>query len=436
MLLRLGVWLLLPAAAVAQTYSSYGDPILAELLEDALERNPQVREAFAHYQAARARVPQATAFPDPMLSVTQHARTPETRVGPQTTTLSVSQRFPWFGKLSDQGKVAAKRAAVQGEMYEARRAEIVRQLKLAYFDLAFIDRALTITHEETELLDHYETLAQARYSQGEGLQQSVLKLQAEITRLLNRKRELESRRVDAEAVINTLRNRPPTETIAAVARLAEIPKSGIDREKLYAVGRERRPEVNAAFLEIESEEKAVHLARRQYYPDFTVGASWGNVLGRRDEPGRMNPPPGNGKDVYSVTVGVNIPIFRSKYDAGVHEASERFTASREAYRGIVDQVELSVRSISFRIDTLQEQIALFEGALLPQAEQALESAETGYSTGVSGVLDLLDSERVLLDARLGLARLESDYMKALAEMERAIGTAFPLDEADQAEVRP
>ncbi|MEZ5396186.1 MAG: TolC family protein [Bryobacterales bacterium] len=165
MLLRLGVWLLLPVAALAQTHSTYGDPHLAELIADALERNPQVREAFAHYQAARARVPQATALPDPMLSVTQHARTPETRVGPQTTLVSVSQRFPWFGKLSDQGKLAAKRASVQAELYEARRAEVVRQLKLAYFDLRYIDQALVIAGEETELLEHYETLAQARYSQ-------------------------------------------------------------------------------------------------------------------------------------------------------------------------------------------------------------------------------------------------------------------------------
>ena len=53
------------------------------------------------------------------------------------------------------------------------------------------------------------------------------------------------------------------------------------------------------------------------------------------------------------------------------------------------------------------------------------SAEAAYSTGQLGVLDLLDSERVLLEVRLGLAQLNTDYFKALAEMERAVGTAFP-----------
>ncbi len=435
MRLCIWAWLLLPLAAAAQPYSSHDDPQLGALIADALERNPQVREAFSRYQAARLRVPQVTALPDPMLAVTQHARTPETRVGPQTTVLSLTQRFPWFGKLSDQGKVAAKQAAVQDEMYRARRAELVRQVKLAYFDLGYLDRALRIAEEEEKLLSHYETLAQARYSQGVGLQQAAVRLQAEITRVLSKRRELMRQRVDAEAVLNTLRDRPAGDPVA-VGRAQERPRVKLDVEALYALGRRNRPEATAAFLQIESDEKSVQLAQRQYYPDFTLGASWGNVLGRRDEPGRMNPPPSNGKDVYSVSVGVNIPIFRSKYDAGVQEAIERQSASREAYRGVVNQVELSVRSIGFRLETVEEQIDLFERALLPQSEQALRSAETAYATGTAGVLDLLDGERVLLEARLGLARLESDYMKALAEMERAIGAAFPPVGVAPSEERP
>ena len=64
----------------------------------------------------------------------------------------------------------------------------------------------------------------------------------------------------------------------------------------------------------------------------------------------------------------------------------------------------------------------------PAGEQALRATEEAYSGGVTGVLELLDSEKVLLDVRLGLARLRADYMKALAEMERAIGSAFPQED--------
>ena len=65
---------------------------------------------------------------------------------------------------------------------------------------------------------------------------------------------------------------------------------------------------------------------------MTVGAGFINVLGRRDPLGRETPPSGNGKNIYNLTVGVNLPIFRRKYDAGVLEASELLIASKQSYR--------------------------------------------------------------------------------------------------------
>jgi len=407
-------------------YSDLGDVQLKSLIEDALSRNPGVHRAFAEYRATLQRIPQVTTLPDPMVGVTQYARSPETRVGPQNTMLSISQRFPWFGKLNDRGKVVAKEAAALEQMYEAEKSELVRRVKLAYFDLGYVDRAIQVVNDDLDLLRHFETLAQARYSQGVGLQQAVVKLQAEITQDRNRLEMLSRQRTDAEAALNTLLDYPPQQPIARVA-LPALPTTNVDYDRLYALGRENRPEVKAAFFRIEKNEKSIHLARRDYWPDVTVGAGYVYVNGRQDPTGKENPPPDNGKDVYSLSVGVNLPIYRRKYDAGVLEASERFLAAREGYRDLINSVEVSVRSIGFRIGTIQNQIDLFENALLPQADQALRSSESAYSTGTLGVLDLLDSERLLLDVRLGLAQLRSDYLKSLSEMERAIGFAFPGD---------
>ena len=429
-IVKVGAWLLLwvQADAAALDYATNGDPRLAALVSEALERSPQVLQAQWDHRAARERVRQVSALPDPMVSVTRHLRTPETRVGPQTGGISVSQRIPWFGKRSDQGKVAESEAAARDEMVRARRSEVVRQVKLAYYDLSYLDQAIEITAQEEELLRHYESLAQARYSQGVGLQQAVVKLQAEITRVRFRRQELLRERTDAEAALNALRDQPvhvPVPTIAPVSR----PEVNVDGEELQRIAREGRPEVRAAQVRMESEDGGVRLARRQYWPDIVVGATWGSIGDRQDEQGRMFPPPANGKDVYSVSVGISIPLYRSKYDAGVQAASARHSAATEAYRGVVNEVDVAVRSAAFRLEMIEEQIALFRRALLPQAEQALRSTEEAYSTGTTGVLELLDSEEVLLDVRLGLARLETDYMKTLAEMERAVGSAFPLEES-------
>lgn len=399
------------------------NPQLETFIEDALDRNPAIRQSFARYEAALQRLPQVSSLPDPMLSLTQYLRSPETRVGPQTTMLSLSQNIPWFGKLSDKEKVAAKEAATIRFLYEAQRAETVKQVKLAYYSLAFIDRATEITQEDASVLERYETLARARYQQGVGLQQAVVKLQAEITRDQNRLEELRSQRVDMEASLNSLRDYPSESPIGKVSQ-QNRPEVEIKLDDLYRIGRNSRPEVQAALLQIERDEKRIQLAHRSYWPDITIGAGLTNVLGRSDLPGVLNPPDQNGKNIYSFTIGINIPLRRKKYDAALAEATQDKIASSEGYRNIVNSLETSVRAIGFRIETLKRQISLFENTLLPQAEQALNSTEAAYSTGMVGILDLLDSERVLLDVRFGLAKLNSDYMKSLAEMERAIGASF------------
>lgn len=413
------------AAETAPAYATHGDARLAALIAEALDRNPRIREARALWQASRHRAPQVTALPDPVLAVTQHARLPQTRVGPQTTVLSVTQPVPGFGKRALRGQVAAKTAEVRAELHRAQRAEVVRLVKRAYYDLGYVDRALAISREEEELLRHSEVLARSRYAQGFGQQADVLRLQAEITRALNRREDLRRRRVDAEAMLNALLDRDAAAPIPPVT-LGARPAAEIDGDALAASGRRARPEVQAAQRRIEGAEREMELARRQRRPDFSVGASWGHVLGRRDPAGRAAPPAGDGQDVYSVMVGMSLPFLRAaRYDAAFREAAERSTSARAAYRTTVNETERAVRSTGFRLQSIDRQIALFENALLPQAGQSLIATEAAYAAGGAGVVDLLDSQRVLLDVRFGLARLDVDYLKALADLERSVGAAVP-----------
>ena len=126
-----------------------------------------------------------------------------------------------------------------------------------------------------------------------------------------------------------------------------------------------------------------------------------------------------------MSAGINIPIWRGKYDAAVREASETLLAERSSYANERNEMEFSIRDQVVRIETLQEQIRLFEDVLIPQAEETLSATEAAYETGQLGVLDLLDSERVLLNVRIVNARYHSDLLNALANLERAIGTRFP-----------
>ena len=423
-------WLLLWTAWAAraevapQGYATHGDAALAALIEASLQRNPRLMRARLDSEAERYRIPQATALPDPKLGLTWHGQTPETRTGPQTGTLSISQEFPWPGKRSDKGRIAAAMAEARHEAARADEARIVRQVKTSYYDLGYLDRAIAMIAEEKQLLRHYESLAQARYAQGYGPQQAPVRLQAEITRVLNRRHGLVRQRLEVIATLNALRESPAGTPVEVSSPLVP-PDVVIDRARLQSVGRNLRPEVRAARLLVESDRDRLRLAQKRYWPDIVLGASWGKVAERRDVAGRSAPLPDNGKDVYSLTLGANIPIWRPRYDAAVQEANARLEGAKANHRDAVIGVNLAVRAAELRLGMVDEQMTLFETALVPQAEQALSLAEAAYSTGTAAIAELLDSEQVLFEVRLGLARLQSDYMKALAEMEWAIGSPFP-----------
>ena len=405
-------------------FADNGDPTLAALVAEALARNPRIQEAVQNGAAARHRIAQATALPDPTVSLTVHGQPPETRVGPQRGGIALRQALPWFGKRAERGAVARARAASRDALVEAQRAMVVRDVKVTYYELAYLDRAVAVADQEEDLLRLYETLAQARYSQGVGLQQAVVKLQAEVTRVLSRRDAVLQDRVAAEARLNALRDRPPQDPLPPV-RVPHRPGAAVDATRLHALVRSHHPDVRAARLRMEAERAGLRLARREPWPDVVLGAAWNPVGDRRDHAGRLVPPGDNGADQFSVSIGVSIPLRRGRYTAGVQEALARFDAAQAALRRTQNDVDVAVRATGARLATIEERIRLLERALVPQAEQALRSAEAAYSAGTVDVLDLLDSEEMLLDARLDLARLESDYMQALADMERAIGTAFP-----------
>lgn len=414
-LVVVGAWLW-----VSSAYAAAAPVALQELIDDTLQRNASLKEAVARRRAAEYRPVQEAALPDPQISATQYVRSPETRVGPQLTALSISQRFPWRGKLIAQQAVAESDIEVAEAAIEVKRAEVVRAVTAAYWDLAYADRAAEIVAEDLQILRHFEALAQARYSQGAGLQLAALKLQADITRGLNRLQQLRRRRADVEAMINALRDREPDTPIGRT-QLPEFHSWSLDLPTLYSAARRRRPDLLSATLQTQTEMRRLTSARQQGMPDVTVGAGYALVTERGDPLGIMTSPASNGKDVYSVSVGFNLPIFRKKYRAGVDQASQNVVASQQRYRAIWNHTQAQIRAAVFDIETIEEQLRLFENSLLPQAEQALRSSEQAYATGGAGVLDLLDSERTLIEVRLGLLQLQADSLKSIADLERAVG---------------
>lgn len=400
------------------------DARLGAYITDALGRNPAIREAAARYRAALQLVPQVRQLPDPMVTFTQALRSVETRVGPQRQTVMLSQAFPWFGTLALREQVAVQAAAAQYHRYVVSQRDVIADVKQAFYNLAYADAAMAIAEEERSLLEHYEQLAQARFATGQGQQQGVIRLQAEITRVINRQELLNQQRVTLAARVNTLRAEPPEQPVPLLGVL-ELPRVTLDLGRLYTIGDQHRPDLQAAVALIERSERAIALTQKAFWPTVTVGVGYQSIGGRVDPAGRLAPPPDNGKNPLTLSFGATVPLRRSRVRAGVEQANEELVAQHESYDRMRDDMEFAVRDAVVRLQTLRSQIDLFEQVMIPQTEETLRATEAAYENAQVGVLDLLDGERMRLDVRLINARYYADYLVALAQLERAIGTVVP-----------
>ena len=118
---------------------------------------------------------------------------------------------------------------------------------------------------------------------------------------------------------------------------------------------------------------------------------------------------------------INLPIWRGRLKAGVNEAKKKLSASRHIYQNIRNQVAFQLKDAYFRMTTSNDLVNLYKGILIPQAEESLKAARAGYETGKTDFLNLIDSERVLLNFKIAYYRSVADYEKAVADLERAVG---------------
>jgi outer membrane protein TolC len=405
---------------------SLRDAELQRLVSDALDRNPGLAVLAAAARAAEQQAPQVRSLPDPTASLTIFLMAPQTRVGPQRASVSLSQKLPWFGKLKLKEQAAMLAAAAAWTRVETLRLELLTRVRGLYLELQYLDREAEIVAEDQTTLEHYEELAQARYASGVGISQTVIKIQAEITRARLRLLSISERRAALHSNLNALRDRPDgTPVTPATAAIGDGPVPPISslRERALVA----RPELAEAQVLIDAAGIRVELAKQERKPDLRIGLSYALVGSRDDNAGRLSPPAGNGDDILGLTGGINLPIWRDRLAAGVEEAVQQRLAAEESRRATVAEIDGNLADLAGRAPLIREQLQLFDEILTVQAEESLRSAETAYASGTASALDLLDAERVLLAVRIGAARARTDLAIAIANLEGVIAGSLDID---------
>jgi len=405
----------------ARAEEPLSDPIeLTQLIQEAVEKNPEIMAARNQWQSAQEIIQVRRSLPDPRVSYTYFVKNVETRVGPQDYIVGISQTFPFYNKRHLKAEVAAREADAAKASYGAVTQEIIRRVKTAFYELFYVSKMIDITTEEKEILKRFERIARTKYQTGQGNQQSILKTHVEITRLNDELLSLSARKKTAEATLNTLLDRATNSHLGKPAK-PERRDFSYAKEELFRMAQEHRPELQAGVSQIEKSDAVHELAKKDYYPDLTIGANYIEV-----DKGPL-PVNDNGQDAFNVMFSINVPIWQSKLSAQVNSALEMMKAQKSRYDNMLNRTLFEVEDGYFKIQTARDTLNLYEKVLIPQAEQSLKSAEAGYMTGIVGFLDLLDAQRVLLKIEHAYWRTYTDYLKQVADMERSVGADLAKD---------
>ncbi len=391
---------------------------LDALLKEALQNNPRLQAFRLQTIADSLKIPQAGALPDPMLSLNilnlpldNYVFDQEPMSGKQ---FAVKQSFPFFGKLGLKERIARENARVTRANYNELEAQLFRNIKLLYYDLYYIDEAITTTQKNFSLITEFVNIAEKKYSVGKGLQQDVLKAQVELSKMNERLITLKQKREQLEANLNKLLNRPIRQAVAKTEKPL-LPVKIYDWKNLEQSAVKQRALLNAWRLRIEQRKAQSALAKKSYLPDFSVFMAYTQRDVLQSGMG--------GVDFLSGGITFNLPLYFGRKQA--KQVQEKQIAQRQAeaaYRNIQNQVNAALDNTLTAMDKNTKLLDLYSTGIIPQAAQSLQSAMIGYQTDKVDFLTLINNQKTLFNFELEYSRILSAYQKNLAELEYVTGT--------------
>ena len=391
-----------------------GELSLTELIANVESRNPSLQAMQAAWQAAAQRYPQVVALDDPMLMAMSAPGSIHSSQVENAYVLQVGQKLPWYGKRSDRGLIASNEADAAFHEVGDSRLQIALVVQTAYYEYYLAHKLLALNTDNRQLLESFRETAQAKYRTNQVTQQDVLQADVELAELERRRLELDRMKKISIARINTLLLQPPTNHLPSPTQQLPPAPPSVPPEQLLALAVSSRPDLAALAHRVQSDEAALSLAYRQFYPDA-------EFFGRSDsfwQPAATQSPLRG-----QVGVNFNMPIYRKKLNAAVCEAQFRLQKRRAEYQQRLAEIDYEVQSAWEQAEESRKSLALYENSLASIAQQNVAAARVNYEVGKMSFLELAQTMRQQIQVREKQQESLVAYHRRLAELTRVVGQA-------------
>jgi len=406
------------AAVGAPIKKAFADTELEELVQTALQANPQILARQARADASQERIPQAASLEDPRIGV-RATNLPLSDFGLGNTPMSgidfsLAQKVPFPGKLKyRKGAEQAESEAVKAVLQEVRN-QVRFKVSQAYYELYRIDKEIHVVRENRALLRSLANTAEARYTTGASKGPDVFRAQTFTSELDNILLALEQERSSAAIQLNTLLN-APAETPRRLKYRFKVKKPPSEQAWQDAI--KDRPLIKAFSHQVDAADQRIRLAKRDYWPDFDFSVSYRL---RESSPGD----PVNGSDFISGGVTLNLPLWAHwRETRKVKENVAHKIAAEQSYQSVQNESTYEAMDAYRRIVRQYRQVGIFNSRLLPQSRATYATSLTGYESEQVDFFSTIEALKEKHEMELAYYEIKASYQISQARLKWVLGQA-------------
>jgi len=367
----------------ANTYSQS----LSDYLEMSAQNNPEVKAAYARFEAAMQKSPQVSSLPDPSLTMSSFGRMIETRVGRQEARFSIMQMFPWFGTLSSKENAANLMAEAAFQNYVDNRNEIFFDVKSMYAELYELNRMIELEEQNLTILNTYKELAITKFKNGKGAMVDVIRIDIKRNESITNIQLLKDKNLPLQVTFNNILNRGVDEIINIPSSLSVgLNDYSISNDSLFIIN----PKLVKLDKQRESLEAEKIVAKKEGYPMIGLGLDY-SIISKR-EVANLDM---NGQDAIMPMLTVTLPIFRKKYKAAQKEVEFMLQATEYQQESVKNSLVSSFKIAKYDLEKAEKLIDLYKDQT-GRTKQAIKLLLSTYSNSNTDFEEILRMNQDLL----------------------------------------
>ena len=403
-------------SGMAKAASPAGQALdLTQLVQVALEVNPQVRAARAQWMSAEHSIKQAYAPNDPQISYTNGDSAGNGFNRSSFHTLLVSEAFQFPGKALLQGTQIRRSAEIARLTYQATIRDTRAGVETAYYQLVLDSALAGVNAENVRNLDQVLKVTQVAYSANQVTQTDFISAEFDLAAARQLQLQYKTNVENDETSLNQLLSRPPDAPLD-FERALKFDALTIPLDTLVDRAEGLRQEILEAALGERNSNTALQLAKMEYLPDFTISYFFDHYLLPSAAPA-----PNRTQD-HSWVIGANMPIFFwLKQNEDVTRARANLEASRYDLVAVRNQTAAAVTSLYRSAQYGYQTAILYRQSLIPLAEEDFQVALIAYQSGKISFVELSAALRRGYDARIGYLQAANQFVANRVALEQAIG---------------